>query len=106
MLDVTIAAGATFEADLPSDHNALAVVAQGRITAGGRQAKAGELVLFANDGTALELVAEESSHVIVLSGRPILEPLVQYGPFVMNTVEEIQQAIFDVEGGKFGRIPA
>ena len=41
----------------------------------------------------------------MLSGEPIDEPIVQYGPFVMNTVEEIQQAIVDVEAGGFGPVP-
>lgn len=106
MLDVTFDPRAKVEVQLPRGHNAMAIVAQGRVSAGARQAKAGELVLFANDGAGLELVAEDSSHVIVLSGSPIEEPLVQYGPFVMNTIEEIQQAIFDVERGKFGPVPA
>ena len=66
---------------------------------------AGELILFANDGDRLELVADEPSHVIVLAGEPIDEPIVQYGPFVMNTFDEIRQAIVDVEAGKFGPIP-
>jgi redox-sensitive bicupin YhaK (pirin superfamily) len=51
-------------------------------------------------------VAEEDSHVILLSGEPIDEPIVQYGPFVMNTVAEIEQAMLDVSRGKFGPVPA
>ena len=53
----------------------------------------------------LDLVAKEGSHVIVLAGEPLGEPIVQYGPFVMNTIEEIQQAFSDVERGKFGVVP-
>lgn len=49
--------------------------------------------------------AAEASHVILLAGQPIDEPIVQYGPFVMNSVEEIEQAIEDVQSGKFGPIP-
>jgi redox-sensitive bicupin YhaK (pirin superfamily) len=86
-------------------YNALAVVARGRATAGGRTAKAGELVLFANDGAALAIVADEESHVIVLAGEPIDEPIVQYGPFVMNTVDEIHEAIADLQTGGFGPLP-
>ena len=62
-------------------------------------------MLFANDGERLELTATEDAHVILLSGEPIDEPIVQYGPFVMNTVAEIQQAIADVKRGKFGPVP-
>jgi redox-sensitive bicupin YhaK (pirin superfamily) len=105
MLDARLDAGARFEVPLPASHNALAVVAEGRVTAGGRTAKAGELVLFANDGAALSLVADEASHVIVLAGEPIDEPIVQYGPFVMNTIDEIREAFADVERGGFGPLP-
>ena len=105
MLDVTLTAGERFEASLPRSYNALAVVAQGRVGAGGRTASSGELVLFANDGTSLSLLSEEESHVIVLAGEPINEPIVQYGPFVMNTIEEIQKAFLDVESGRFGPVP-
>ena len=62
-------------------------------------------MLFANDGERLVLHAKEDAHVIVLAGEPIDEPIVQYGPFVMNTVEEIEQAIADVNRGKFGPVP-
>jgi quercetin 2,3-dioxygenase len=105
MLDVRAKAGARFQAPLPARHNALAVVAEGRVRAGGLPARAGELVLFANDGAHLDLAVDEDAHVIVLGGEPIDEPIVQYGPFVMNTVSEIEEAIADVGSGKFGPIP-
>jgi len=105
MLDARLVAGERLEVLLPTSHNALAVVARGRVTAGGRSAGTGELVLFANDGASIQLVAEEESHVIVLAGEPIDEPVVQYGPFVMNTAEEIQQAFVDLERGGFGPVP-
>jgi redox-sensitive bicupin YhaK (pirin superfamily) len=105
MLDVTLPAGARLSVPLPSHYNALAVVAEGKVEAGTASASAGELVLFGNDGARLELVAQEGAHVIVLAGEPIPEPIVQYGPFVMNTVAEIHQAIADVNTGKFGPIP-
>jgi redox-sensitive bicupin YhaK (pirin superfamily) len=62
-------------------------------------------VLFANDGERLALSADEDSHVIILAGEPLREPIVQYGPFVMNSVGEIKQAMLDVELGKFGPVP-
>jgi redox-sensitive bicupin YhaK (pirin superfamily) len=105
MLDARLGTGERLQASLPASYNALAVVAQGRVEAGGRAAQAGEVILFANDGTSLDLVAAEGSHVIVLAGEPIQEPIVQYGPFVMNTIQEIQQAFVDVDSGKFGRVP-
>jgi redox-sensitive bicupin YhaK (pirin superfamily) len=105
MLDARLTAGAPLSVPLPASYNALAVVARGRVRAGEISAGAGELVLFANDGQRLELTAEEQSHVIVLAGEPLGEPIVQYGPFVMNSLDEIRKAIIDVERGKFGPIP-
>lgn len=105
MLDAELRAGEALQAELPRAHNALAMVAAGRARAGGKEARAGELLLFANDGERVVIEAAEASHVILLGGQPIDEPIVQYGPFVMNSVEEIQQAIEDVQSGKFGPIP-
>ena len=106
MLDLNLKAGEVVPVKLPASFNAMAVVATGRVTAGEKSAKSGELMLFANDGESLVLRAEEDAHVIVLSGEPLNEPIVQYGPFVMNTVDEIHQAIKDVNSGKMGPIPS
>ncbi len=105
MLDITLPAGARVSVPLPPAYNALAVVAHGRASAGGETAQAGELLLFANDGKSVELVAIEDAHIIVLSGEPLNEPIVQYGPFVMNTASEIERAIVDVQRGAFGEVP-
>ncbi len=104
MLDIHLRAGEELPVSLPASYNALAVVAKGRVTASGATAGAGELILFANDGERLALSAAEDAHVILLSGEPINEPIVQYGPFVMTSVAEIHQAIADVEQGKFGPV--
>jgi len=83
----------------------MAVVVAGRVQAGGETAHAGELLLFAHDGERMELIADEDSHVLILAGEPIDEPVVQYGPFVMNSLDEIRQAVTDVNAGRFGPIP-
>ena len=106
LLDAELAEGDEVPVELPASYNALAVVARGRVSAAGRSAGAGELLLFANDGPRLTLRAEQAAHVILLAGEPIDEPIVQYGPFVMNSVEQIEEAIRDVQRGKFGRVPA
>jgi hypothetical protein len=105
MLDARVPAGARLPVTLPRSYNAMAVVASGKVRANGRAAGAGELVLFAGDGDRLEIAAEEDAHVIVLSGEPIREPIVQYGPFVMNTIGEIRQAFLDLQTGGFGPLP-
>jgi len=105
MLDAELPAGSELPVSLPATYNALAVVAKGRVKAGNATAGTGELVLFANDGERLALEATEDTHVILLAGEPIDEPIVQYGPFVMNTVDEIEQAMIDVHRGKFGPVP-
>jgi redox-sensitive bicupin YhaK (pirin superfamily) len=105
MLDVQLPSGAEVSAILPVTYNALAVVAKGRVTADRRNAGAGELLLFANDAERLTILAEEDAHLIILAGDPIDEPIVQHGPFVMNTVEEIRQAMLDVDRGQFGPVP-
>jgi redox-sensitive bicupin YhaK (pirin superfamily) len=105
MLDVTLAPGGRLPVEMPRGHNAMAVVAEGRVHAGGASARAGELLLFAKDGERLDITADEESHILILAGEPIEEPIVQYGPFVMNTVDEIRQAFADVQRGGFGEIP-
>lgn len=106
MLDVQLRAGEALSVPLPPSYNALAVVAQGTVQSGATLASTGELLLFANDGGALELTASSDAHVIVLAGEPIAQPIVQYGPFVMNSVQEIRQAMIDVQRGKFGPVRA
>jgi redox-sensitive bicupin YhaK (pirin superfamily) len=105
MLDARLHAGETLSAAFPASFNALAVVAEGRARVGKTTAGAGELVLFANDGERIEITAEQPTHLVVLAGEPLNEPIVQYGPFVMNTPDEIRQAIYEVQSGGFGDIP-
>jgi len=61
-------------------------------------------VLFKNKDTDITLKAETNSKVLIMSGEPLNEPIVPYGPFVMNTREEIVQAYKDFKEGKFGHL--
>jgi redox-sensitive bicupin YhaK (pirin superfamily) len=105
MLDVNLTRGSSLAIPLPNAFHVFVVVAEGAIRLSDASAQSGELVVYRNDGSRIELTAESDTHLIVLSGEPIDEPIVQYGPFVMNTVEEIREAIFDVNRGKFGPVP-
>ena len=105
LLDATLAAGGQLTVPLPAHHNAMAIVTRGHVRADGKEARAGELLLFASDGARLELTAAEDTHLLVLTGEPIDEPIVQHGPFVMNSTEEIYQAMHDFNDGKFGSLP-
>lgn len=87
----------------PANHNTGFMVIEGRIRINGEEvANKDEFAHFKNEGTEIEIEALEDSVVLILSGEPINEPIAQYGPFLMNTQEEIQQAISDYNQGKFG----
>jgi redox-sensitive bicupin YhaK (pirin superfamily) len=103
MLDVRLNAGGRVRLPTPKDYNTALLVLGGKVTANGsKPVSAGEFILFNNDGDEVIVEAQEESIVMFLSGAPIDEPLVHYGPFVMNSVEEINQAIDDFNSGRFG----
>jgi redox-sensitive bicupin YhaK (pirin superfamily) len=62
------------------------------------------MVLFAHDGNTVKISTESSTRILWLSAQPILEPVVQYGPFVMNTKQEIVEAMEQFHAGAFGRL--
>lgn len=87
----------------PAAYNTGFVVIEGSILINSdSKAEAGQFVHFKNEGTQIEMEGLENSIILILSGEPIHEPIAQYGPFLMNTSEEIQQAISDYNQGKFG----
>ena len=86
----------------PANYNTGILVIQGSAHINGQQVAADHFVLFKNDGEEIILEANEDSILLVLSGDPIDEPIAAYGPFLMNTWPEVEQAIQDVNAGKFG----
>ena len=114
MLHATISAGGRLEIPWNPDFNALAYVLSGKGYAGTarRPVQMGQAVVFGSgEWLALGADAEQEGRspeleVMILGGQPIREPIAWYGPFVMNTTEELQQAFADYRAGKLGVIPA
>jgi redox-sensitive bicupin YhaK (pirin superfamily) len=93
---------ASLEFRFPADHNTGILVIEGSATINDKKAEADHFVLFKNDGDRISVKADEDAVLLILSGEPIDEPIAQYGPFLMNTWKELEQAIEDVNTGKFG----
>ncbi|MEO5945998.1 MAG: pirin family protein [Chitinophagaceae bacterium] len=78
------------------------LVVEGTVIINNETASADHFVLFGNKGELISIQASEDAILLVLSGEPIDEPIAQYGPFLMNTTKELEEAIADVKAGKFG----
>lgn len=94
--------GAKLDLSFPANYNTGLLVIEGSISVNGTKAAVDHFILMNNDGEDFEITANEDSVILVLSGEPIDEPIAAYGPFLMNTWEEVEQAIQDVNTGKFG----
>jgi redox-sensitive bicupin YhaK (pirin superfamily) len=101
-LDIELPAGSVFAESLPTAHNAFIVVYRGAVEIAGERVSALRLALLANDASAdgVYLTAQENSCLLLVAGQPLDEPIVQHGPFVMNDVQEIYQAINDYRNGR------
>ncbi|HVJ61533.1 MAG TPA: pirin-like C-terminal cupin domain-containing protein, partial [Tahibacter sp.] len=105
-LDVTLEPGTRWTAQLPERHNAFAYVFDGTATIGSgesrREIARGELaVLSHGDHVELAANADIAARLILVAGKPLNEPVAKYGPFVMNTQEQIVQAMRDFQAGRF-----
>jgi redox-sensitive bicupin YhaK (pirin superfamily) len=95
-------AGAKLNFELPENYNTGILVIEGEAKVNDEVAKQDHFVLFKNSGTEITVDTTGDAKFLVLSGEPINEPVFAYGPFLMNTREEIIQAYDDVNSGKFG----
>jgi redox-sensitive bicupin YhaK (pirin superfamily) len=103
---VTLAPGASIAQPVPPDWTATIYVFDGVASIGARELRRGDYAIFADDGEAIALTNAGAAPVeaLLLCARPINEPMVRYGPFVMNSVEELQSAFEDFRAGRFGEI--
>jgi quercetin 2,3-dioxygenase len=102
--DLRLQAGQCVELDLADGYTTALVILKGNVTLNELEtASAAELALFDRSGDQIIVDASADSTVLLLNGAPIDEPIVGYGPFVMNTKEEIDQALTDLRQGKLVR---
>jgi quercetin 2,3-dioxygenase len=100
-LDVELPAGSSATIELPLGHSAFAYPFEGAAAIGDRAVPRGTLAVL-GDGSRVTLAAQEApARVLLVAGQPVNESVVRYGPFVMNTQEQIRQAIADYQAGRF-----
>ncbi|MGS1015601.1 pirin family protein [Allosphingosinicella humi] len=103
--DMRLSRDASVTLDLPEEHSSMLVVLSGRVTVNGAQAAGeAEMVLLDREGDSVTIDASGDAMLLVLTGEPIDEPIVGYGPFVMNSEAEIKEAVADFNSGRFGQI--
>lgn len=103
LFDLRFPAGACLMPELPRGHNVLLHVFEGELTVRGQRDQSiasGQLARL-SDGDSLHLTSAGGARALLIAGRPLGEPIVQYGPFVMNSREEIDQALEDFRSGRF-----
>lgn len=103
-LDVHMPHGTSFAQALPPGHNAFVYVYRGAVSIGGQTVPSQRMAILKNDATSDGVVVEaaQDARLLLIAGRPLQEPIAQHGPFVMNTQDEIFQAVRDFQSGRFG----
>ena len=97
-LDITLPAEQAVEVPVTTDHTALVYCFQGAVNIGGKALQQGQLAQL-GEGDTVAISANSDARLLFLAGKPLKEPIANYGPFVMNTREEIEQAISDYRNG-------
>lgn len=97
--------GAQASFKIPASYNTFLLVVEGNVLLNGTdEVKENHLALLQNQGEEFTVDIQEDAVVFIAAGEPINEPIVHYGPFVMNTMQEIEEAIQDFQNGKFGNL--
>jgi quercetin 2,3-dioxygenase len=104
LFDIKLRKDGEVTVSLPQEYNTALLVINGSAEVNGERAANHSFVLFGNEGDEITIRALEDSVLLVLSGEPIDEPIASYGPFVMNTQEEIYEAVQEFQSGKFGTL--
>ncbi len=106
-LDLHFSGAQSFSQPLPAQHNAFVYVYRGQLVVQGVQHAASvpvqRMAILANEGDGVVLRGQAGTRALLIAGQPLHEPIAQYGPFVMNTREELMQAVHDFQSGTFGR---
>jgi quercetin 2,3-dioxygenase len=105
-LDLEMPAGASFTQAVPASHNAFVYVYRGELQIGDTQVPVKRMAIFRNDAGSdgVAIRASAASRVLLIAGKPLGEPIAQYGPFVMNTNDEIRQAVQDYQSGTLAAV--
>jgi hypothetical protein len=106
VFDLILKAGERIDLPLPEGHNAAVVLRRGDVTLNGDVSLKGEAQIapLSQQGNSVMLEAKADTQLLILSGEPIAEPVASYGPFVMNTREELMQAVEDYRAGRMGHL--
>lgn len=104
LYDIELRSAGKAEFTLPQTYNTAMLVVAGSAKVNGREVAENDFVLFKNEGKRIAVDTTGGARLLVLSGQPLDEPVANYGPFVMNTPDEIATAIRDFQTGKFGQL--
>ena len=104
LLRIDATSACSIELPLPKHYNTLLYLLKGSLSVDDEKVPPKTMIWYKNDGDLLNINISEASQYIILSGEPIGEPVVSYGPFVMNNNEELQQAVSDFQDGKMGEL--
>ncbi len=102
LFDIKLKKGGATSFILPAGYNTAALIVNGSAEVNGEKAIQHSFILFKNEGEDITIRADEDTVILLLSGEPLNEPIASYGPFVMNTEQEIHDSIREFQSGKFG----